>query len=75
MLVKALRPFPYSPDGIRMRQIEKGDEFECRDDIVDGLIAEKHVQPSAKPAKAAKPEQKPELELEHKSGQDSGGGK
>jgi hypothetical protein len=35
--VIAKRKFPYSEDGITTRNIEAGERFECRDDLVEGL--------------------------------------
>ncbi len=41
--VKALKPFDYAHDGVHIRQVSKGDEFECQPDLVDGLVRDKYV--------------------------------
>lgn len=43
MKVRALKPFPYSADGIRIRQIAEGEEFDCDPGSVPGLKAEGYV--------------------------------
>ena len=56
MMAKALRPFPYAADGIKIEQLAAGDERDFPDDIVGGLIAEKYVEPvepAAAPENAA----------------------
>lgn len=43
MLVKALKSFPYSDDGIRIRTIAEGAVENLRDELVPGLAAEGYV--------------------------------
>jgi len=37
MLVKAIATFPYAHDGVNVRFVHEGEEFECRDDLAPGL--------------------------------------
>lgn len=53
---RALRPFPYAADGIRVEQLAAGDERDFAADIMPGLVAEglvAPVRPLAAPENAA----------------------
>lgn len=43
MQVKVLKPFPYSPDGHTKENKVKDDEFDCRDELIEGLVAEGYI--------------------------------
>lgn len=58
MLVKILRPFTYSADGIRGRVVATGEVVDVRDAYVAGLDAEGFVTPA--PAGMRAPETAPD---------------
>lgn len=44
MRVRALRRFAYAADGIEVAVIDPGTTFDCRDDLVAGLLAEGYAE-------------------------------
>jgi hypothetical protein len=42
-IVTVLRPFNYSPDGTSTEGKVEGDEFDCRDEVIKGLLAEGYI--------------------------------
>ena len=67
MLVLALKPFPFARRGTEIRQIVKGQQFECPEDIIPGLVAAGMI---------ADPEIEtgPDLETTSATGLETGGG-
>lgn len=39
-----LKPFPYAHDGMHVRTMEKGEVFDCQDDVFDGLVGDKLIK-------------------------------
>lgn len=52
---KVLKSFPYAHDGINIRDLEKGEVVEIKDDVFDGLVKEKLIKEVEAPAEV--PEQ------------------
>ena len=44
MKVKALRRFRYSADGVNNVTKQPGEVFDCREDLVEGLVASEYVE-------------------------------
>lgn len=71
MLATILKAFSYSHDGITIRDLVKDAEENIREDLVDGLVAEKFIKPlipgarkpaAKKPAAAGAPDVTAELQ-------------
>jgi hypothetical protein len=48
-----LKPFPYAHDGMHVRDMAKGETFECHDDVFDGLAKDGYIKATKSKADVA----------------------